>query len=50
MTKRKNRIYVNEFKQKTVVSVTEYSYRVSKTAASLDITQMMSLHICDITT
>lgn len=37
MTKRKNRVYANEFKQEAVALVLEQGYSVSKAAASLGI-------------
>ena len=41
MTKRKNRIYTNEFKQEAVALVTEQGYSVPKAAASLGITDKL---------
>ncbi len=38
MTKRKNKVYTNEFKQEAVALVTEQGYSVSEAASSLGIT------------
>ena len=38
MTKRKNKVYTNEFKQEAVALVTEQGYSMSEAASSLGIT------------
>lgn len=41
MTKRKNRVYTNEFKQEAVALVLEQGYSVPRAAASLGITDKL---------
>ena len=41
MIKRKNRVYTDEFRQETVVLVTEQGYTVIEAAASLGITSKL---------
>ena len=41
MTKRKNRIYTDDFRREAAASVTERGYSVAKAAASLGITDKL---------